>query len=80
MKTSFPLPGYLQIKQKEGFLKKVQTVGCLILIWFQRCRYINLLVQSVKVSEIVGWKIGEALKKLTSTGLGMAFSVKFPFA
>ena len=27
-------------------------LGCLILIWFQQCRYINLLVQSGRVSEI----------------------------
>ena len=79
MKTAFPLPGYLQIKQNEKFLKKVLILGCLILRGFQLCRYINLL-QRVSVSEIAGWKIDEALKKLTSTGLGMEISVKLPFA
>ena len=80
MKTSFPMPGYLQIKQKEEFLNKVLILGCLILTGFQQCRYINSLLQRVLVSEIARWKIDEALKKLTATGLRMTFSVNLPFA
>ena len=68
IKISFPSPGYLQIKQNEGFLKGVLILGCLILSWCQVNN--NLLGQSVRVSDTAGWKRDCALR-IHMGGLGV---------